>query len=51
MGRQQAIEEAGFDIFSEGNGYVFKNIHNIQSKVPLENVPEMLKAIGDSYDG
>jgi uroporphyrinogen-III decarboxylase len=51
MDRQQAIEEAGFDIFSEDSGYVFKSIHNIQSNVPLENVPAMFKAIGDSYDG
>lgn len=36
------------DIFSEGGGFVFSSIHNIQTGTPVENVLAMFKAIKDS---
>jgi uroporphyrinogen-III decarboxylase len=36
------------DIFSEGGGYVFNPIHNIQSNVPVENILSMFRAVNDA---
>lgn len=33
------------EIFSRGGGYVFNTIHNIQAKVPVENVVAMVDAV------
>jgi len=35
------------NIFSEGGGYVFNSIHNIQSNVPVENILAMYRAVND----
>jgi uroporphyrinogen-III decarboxylase len=35
-------------IFGEGSGFVFNAIHNIQAKVPVENVLAMFRAIRES---
>ena len=35
-------------IFSQGSGFVFNAIHNIQSNIPVENILAMFKAIHDS---
>ena len=32
-------------IFSKGGGYIFNNVHNIQSTVPVENVTAMFEAV------
>ncbi|MBN1901614.1 methyltransferase [Candidatus Sumerlaeota bacterium] len=34
-------------IFNEGGGFVFNSIHNVQSKVPLENMLAMFRAVKD----
>ena len=34
------------EVFSEGSGYVFTQVHNIQQNVPPENVEAMLQAAG-----
>lgn len=41
------------DIFSPGGGYVFNQIHNIQTNVPPENIVAMFEAAYEfgSYDG
>jgi uroporphyrinogen-III decarboxylase len=36
------------NIFSEGGGYVFNSIHNIQSNVPVENILAIYRAVNDS---
>ncbi|MFZ4544293.1 MAG: uroporphyrinogen decarboxylase family protein [Saprospiraceae bacterium] len=36
------------DIFSEGGGFVFNTIHNIQSNVPTENILAMFRAVNDA---
>lgn len=36
------------EIFSDGSGYVFSGIHNIQSNVPPENILAMFRAVKDS---
>ncbi len=36
------------NIFSEGGGYVFNSIHNIQSNVPVENILARYRAVNDS---
>jgi len=36
------------DIFSEGGGFVFNSIHNIQSNVPVENILAMFRATNDA---
>lgn len=36
------------DIFSDGGGFVFNTVHNIQSNVPVQNIMAMLKAIHES---
>jgi len=35
------------EIFKPGGGYVFNNVHNIQAKVPPENVVAMYEAAYD----
>ena len=35
------------EIFSEGGGFVFNSVHNVQSNVPIENILAMFKAIDD----
>jgi hypothetical protein len=35
-------------IFSDGGGFVFNTIHNLQSTVPVKNILAMLQAIKDS---
>jgi hypothetical protein len=34
-------------IFAPGGGFIFNTIHNVQSKVPIENVLAMYKAVRD----
>lgn len=36
------------EIFSEGGGFVFNTIHNIQSNVPVENILSMFRALNDA---
>ena len=36
------------EIFSEGSGYVYNSIHNIQSNVPTENILAIFKAVNDA---
>jgi len=36
------------EILSQGGGFVFNSIHNIQSNVPVENIMAMFKALKDS---
>jgi len=36
------------DIFSDGGGFVFNTIHNIQSNVPVENILAMFRAVNDA---
>lgn len=36
------------DIFSDGGGFVFNAIHNIQSNVPVENILAMFRAVNDA---
>ena len=36
------------DIFSQGGGFVFSSIHNIQTGTPIENILAMLRAVKDS---
>jgi len=36
------------DIFSDGGGFVFNTIHNIQSNVPTENILAMFRAVNDA---
>ena len=35
------------DIFSDGGGFVFNSIHNIQSNVPIENILSMYRAVNE----
>jgi uroporphyrinogen-III decarboxylase len=37
------------EIFSDGGGFVFNAIHNIQGNTPIENLKAMFRAIKDSY--
>jgi len=41
--REQTRRNVG--IFSKGGGYIFNNVHNIQSTVPVENVIAMFEAV------
>jgi uroporphyrinogen-III decarboxylase len=41
--RRQVLEQC--EILSEGGGFVFNTVHNIQANVPLENIIAMLDAI------
>lgn len=41
--REQTRRNVG--IFSKGGGYIFNNVHNIQSTVPVENVMAMFEAV------
>jgi uroporphyrinogen-III decarboxylase len=36
------------EIFSDGSGFVFNSVHNIQSDVPADNVLAMFRAVKDS---
>jgi len=47
---QQVYEEVRrrIDIFNSDGGFVFNAVHNIQAKVPIENVLAMFDALGDS---
>ncbi len=36
------------DIFSDGGGFVFNTIHNIQSNVSTENILAMMRAVNDA---
>jgi uroporphyrinogen-III decarboxylase len=36
------------EIFSEGSGFVYNSIHNIQSNVPTENILAIFKAVNDA---
>ena len=38
------------EIFSEGGGFVFNAVHNVQSNVPTENILSMFRAINDSRE-
>lgn len=35
------------EIFSDGGGYIFNSVHNIQSNVPVENILAMFNALND----
>jgi len=35
------------EIFTEGGGFVFNSIHNVQSNVPTENILAMFRAVKD----
>lgn len=37
-------------IFAPGGGFVFNTIHNVQPRIPVENVLEMYRAVRD-YGG
>ncbi len=39
--------EAGFEIFSEGGGFVFNTVHNILPDVPPENIVAMFEAVNE----
>jgi len=39
------------DIFSEGSGFVFNAIHNIQANIPTENILAVFNAVNDSRKG
>ncbi|MFC2157452.1 uroporphyrinogen decarboxylase family protein [Acidobacteriota bacterium] len=39
------------EIFSEGSGFVFSSIHNIQAETPIENVQAVFSAIKHSRQG
>jgi hypothetical protein len=39
------------DIFSEGSGFVFNAIHNIQANIPTENILAVFDAVNDSRKG
>jgi uroporphyrinogen-III decarboxylase len=41
--RKQVTEHCR--IFGKGGGYVFNTIHNIQSKVPIDNPISMFQAV------
>ncbi|HEY9595735.1 MAG TPA: uroporphyrinogen decarboxylase family protein [Spirochaetia bacterium] len=41
--REEALRNIG--IFGRGGGFVFNNVHNIQSLVPTENIVAMLRAV------
>ena len=41
--RKQVLETC--EIFSEGGGFVFNTVHNIQANTPIENVVAMLEAL------
>lgn len=41
--REQVLER--LDIFSEGGGYVFNAIHNVQALTPVENIVAMIDAV------
>ena len=38
-------------IFGEGGGYVYNTIHNIQAKIPAENVLALFRAVADYNKG
>lgn len=47
LGTPQEIREHvrhNIEVFSQGGGYVFTQVHNIQQNVPVENVEAMFKA-------
>lgn len=41
--REQVLRNC--EIFNKGGGFVFNTVHNIQAKVPVENIMAMLEAI------
>ena len=41
--REEALRH--LEIFSKGGGYVFNTIHNLQAKVPVENVVALVNAV------
>ena len=47
--KNQVLEQC--EILSEGGGFVFNTVHNIQANVPLENVIAMLDAIKQYNNG
>jgi len=47
--RRQVLER--LEIFSQGGGYVFNTIHNIQARTPVENVVAMLDAVREFNGG
>ena len=34
-------------IFSQGGGFVFNVVHNIQAKTPIENIVSMIEVINE----
>jgi hypothetical protein len=54
FGTAKEVYEEAFEcckILGENGGYVFNAIHNIQAKVPAENVIAMFKAVNDYNKG
>ena len=43
--RKEVLER--LEIFSEGGGYVFDSIHNVQAKTPIENMIAMFEAVNE----
>lgn len=47
--REEALRH--LEIFSKGGGYVFNTIHNLQAKVPVENVVALINAVKEFNQG
>lgn len=47
--REQVLER--LEIFSEGGGYVFNSIHNVQALTPVENLVAMIDAVHEFNGG
>jgi len=43
--REQVLSRC--EIFSSGGGFVFNAIHNVQARVPVENIVAMIEAVGE----
>lgn len=41
--------ESNLDVFKNGGGYVFNNVHNIQSRIPVENVTALFSALRENW--
>ena len=54
FGTTKQVYDEAFEccrIFGQDGGYVFNSIHNIQAKVPPENVVAMFNAVRDYNNG
>ena len=53
FGKPDEVRVAGLErceIFSEGGGFVFNAIHNVQAGTPVENMVAMIDAVKE-FDG